>query len=752
MHFTFSDIRLIFTLKDIGIMEKKDSGFVCEPLSRGGLLVSLGDFLLQIGSYPETIKDTMKTEKGVPDLILLPDDLFDINFGLSIAEIEFPVYYNFFIKKRKTRIICKEAQKETMLRVITQSIFGPEKIGIEGEYADISKAHGIPDLKKEMDYYRLNPTVDGGYLRIEHVVDILTFDKRNKITADGVTITASGVNTFIFEKSGARDTVVFQPLAAPPVPVSSGDEASPSGGFYEPPLFGITVIGSGHGFDANARTAGFIIWIDGKGILVDPPVHTTIWLRQNRINTRLIEDIILTHCHADHDGGTLQKILEETQIRIHTTETILGNFLDKYSGLVGLANDELRALFLFEPVFIDLPVSILGARFKFKYSFHSIPTIGFNASFQGQSFVYSSDTLNDPEIIESVRENGIISYERKDDLLNFPWDGTVIFHEAGIPPIHTPIATLAGLPEKVKEHLYLVHISDESVPVEGSLKKAKPGLAHTIVIDVQKPETSMAARMLDAMSRVDLFRKMSVEKSLEFISIALYREYKPGEYLIHQGSEGDSFFIVLTGEVEIVMEGLPAKLIYSNYDFIGDTAIILNQPRNADAIARTRVEVLCLLRPDFLHFIRNTSIADECRRIAYNREKGARWLFEKNPIAKTMTSQQKNELLGIMKRTDFAKGTQLAAKKGIAADYFWIDSGSAAIAGDRKAQGARKAKEGDLLGTFAIYDEVSIFSADVIAETDISAYTIAARDMKDFLLNNPGICLRLLKLNRRGFI
>jgi len=143
-------------------------------------------------------------------------------------------------------------------------------------------------------------------------------------------------------------------------------------------------------------TAGFIIWIDGKGILVDPPVHTTQWLERNRINTRLIEDIILTHCHADHDGGTLQKILEEERIRIHTTETILENFIEKYSGLVGLENHELKSLFLFEPVFLDLPVSILGARFKFKYSFHSIPTIGFNASFQGKSFVYSSDTLNDP--------------------------------------------------------------------------------------------------------------------------------------------------------------------------------------------------------------------------------------------------------------------------------------------------------------------------------------------------------------------
>jgi len=119
--------------------------------------------------------------------------------------------------------------------------------------------------------------------------------------------------------------------------------------------------------------------------------------------------------------------------------------------------------------------------------------------------------------------------------LNFPWDGTVVFHEAGIPPIHTPLSTLEELPDKVKEHLYLIHITQETVLNDSRLKKAKPGLANTIVIDVQKPETSLALRMLDLMSRVELFKTMHVKKTLEFISMAAYDEYSPGDFLIHKG-------------------------------------------------------------------------------------------------------------------------------------------------------------------------------------------------------------------------
>ena len=38
-----------------------------------------------------------------------------------------------------------------------------------------------------------------------------------------------------------------------------------------PPDFGITVLGSSHGFDAKGSTTGFIIWVYGKGIMIDPP-------------------------------------------------------------------------------------------------------------------------------------------------------------------------------------------------------------------------------------------------------------------------------------------------------------------------------------------------------------------------------------------------------------------------------------------------------------------------------------------------
>lgn len=44
-------------------------------------------------------------------------------------------------------------------------------------------------------------------------------------------------------------------------------------------------------------------------------------------------------------------------------------------------------------------------------------------------------------------EDGFMSEGRRDALLRFPWHHDIIFHEAGIPPIHTPMATLQVMPD-----------------------------------------------------------------------------------------------------------------------------------------------------------------------------------------------------------------------------------------------------------------------------------------------------------------
>lgn len=84
--------------------------------------------------------------------------------------------------------------------------------------------------------------------------------------------------------------------------------------------------------------------------MVDPPPNSSVLLQMMGIPPRLIDTIVLTHCHADHDAGTLQKVLEEGQVTIMATPTIIGSFVVKYSALTGIEEAMLRQLFRFRPV------------------------------------------------------------------------------------------------------------------------------------------------------------------------------------------------------------------------------------------------------------------------------------------------------------------------------------------------------------------------------------------------------------------
>jgi hypothetical protein len=67
---------------------------------------------IQFGSPPETIKDTMRLP-GACRIFRPAAELFNWIKGISVGEIEFPLYYNFFIKKKKTFILCAQETVRT---------------------------------------------------------------------------------------------------------------------------------------------------------------------------------------------------------------------------------------------------------------------------------------------------------------------------------------------------------------------------------------------------------------------------------------------------------------------------------------------------------------------------------------------------------------------------------------------------------------------------------------------------------------
>lgn len=182
---------------------------------------------------------------------------------------------------------------------------------------------------------------------------------------------------------------------------------------------------------------------------------------------------------------------------IITTRTIYKSFIRKYSALSGLERSFLENVSTFVPVYIQHRHQIRGASFRFFYSLHSIPCIGFEVTYGDKSIAFSGDHLNDGVKIQSLFNEGTIGRHRRDELLDFPWHCDLILHEAGIPPIHTPMQTLLDLAPEVKAKLYVVHSALKDIPPGQGLSRAPEGVANTLVVPlVSVPENAPALEIL----------------------------------------------------------------------------------------------------------------------------------------------------------------------------------------------------------------------------------------------------------------
>lgn len=696
-------------------------------------MVVWGDFIAQIGSYPETIKDSMGEPHGVPSIYILSERLFDISLGVSRSELEFPTYFNFYLQQQKTTIVCRPHQLKPVMTMLQEAIFGPSSLDVTKDYAPGCEP---ADLKTEMAYFKAEPDKPSGRLRIRDMVEFKIFDENNQVEVNGVTISMAGLDRYRFISGDEVRELSFRtPPKRPPVVNSTRR--------YLPPYFGVTVIGSGHGFDPLADTSGFIIWINGRGVLVDPPVDTTQWLRAQGIDSRLISDLVLTHCHADHDAGTLQKLLEEGRVRLHTTRTIIDSFVRKYRGLLGLTGDQLRALFDFIPVTVNESVNIAGASFYFRYNFHPIPTLGFSCRYQDKSFAYSGDHLNDTEFLEKLHKEGLFSKPRLRDLLTFEWDADLVLHEAGIPPIHTPIEVLSVLDPEIKERLYLNHISAAGIPEDSGLKLAPTGANNTLTLEVEPPELWLAQRMLDLFSGVDLFWSLPVMKVAEFLRIANYRKYHGGEALVRTGEPGDEFFLILSGEAEVVQKGEVLTRL-GRYDYFGEIAVLLGSNRTADILAHTEMETLTVSARDFLRFVERTEIARTLTLVAESRLHEGWPLMNENPLLAKLSVKQKTQLIPFLRQRTIPANRLLFRADDRVRCLYLIKEGQARVY--RNKEGGTRAHRGSLVGRLKGGGERHTVSA--ITECTTVVYVISMSDLQTFFRENPGTHVRFLAAER----
>jgi serine/threonine protein phosphatase PrpC len=131
-----------------------------------------------------------------------------------------------------------------------------------------------------------------------------------------------------------------------------------------------------------------------------------------------------------------------------------------------------------------------------------------------------------------------------------------------------------------------------------------------VVVRVEtEATTEHAARASDLANRVDVLKKMPLFKHLTYkeimrlLNVLVVKDYKAGEKIIEEKTDGEELFIILSGKVKLHKDEAFITHLERGAHF-GEMALVDRSPRSASATAEAPTRMLMLRRRDFYEIIR----------------------------------------------------------------------------------------------------------------------------------------------------
>ncbi|CAG9331746.1 unnamed protein product [Blepharisma stoltei] len=104
------------------------------------------------------------------------------------------------------------------------------------------------------------------------------------------------------------------------------------------------------------------------------------------------------------------------------------------------------------------------------------------------------------------------------------------------------------------------------------------------------------------LKRVQLLRGLSSDRFQALIRALQIREYSNQEVIVQQNNPGDCFFIIKTGKVDVIKDGINVRTI-TKHDYFGERSVLFNHFRSATIVANGPVSCWVLHQQDFLNII-----------------------------------------------------------------------------------------------------------------------------------------------------
>jgi len=466
----------------------------------------------------------------------------------------------------------------------------------------------------------------------------------------------------------------------------------------------------------------------------------------------------LTHVHSDHDGGLVAKLLGGSRTTVIASDPVFRAFAEKAQLVTG---HDFKREGLVEHIAANpgcpARIEIAGevAQLETRWNLHPIPTNGFKLTFGGRTFGYSGDTQFDPAMLEGLRARGRLTGALFEALRYFFWtpegEPTVdlLYHEAGIPPIHTDKAMLRTLPKAITDRMALVHIADRDVP-EGS-RPGKPALFETQVLLPPTPR-SRERVLLEAMRLVAYLYDMPSETLETLLRAGEIITHAPEAVILRKGPtrkhEPLYFHIITDGRVSVRDDGGCVIATLGKADTFGEWGISHQRGfRVADVVADRPTQTIRLSEEEYRWLVDKHPIVQERlskirsllprlqaapgrARLKAEAELGVRSVIE------SMSASQLSSLAIFGAVQTFKQGQPIIVQGDEADGFFILLSGHLAVRiEDVRVVG--EVGEGDVFGELGLLDGGTRAATVAVVSADAEVLFMSTRSFRNLLQTVP---------------
>jgi len=212
--------------------------------------------------------------------------------------------------------------------------------------------------------------------------------------------------------------------------------------------------------------------------------------------------------------------------------------------------------------------------------------------------------------------------------------------------------------------------------------------------------TNLLFRSLDAEEKGDIFDAMApVTKT-------------PGETIIEQGEDGDNFYVIDSGEVDVYVHDEYFTTITDGGSF-GELALIYGTPRAATVKAKTNVKLFAIDRSTYRRVLMGSTIK---KRKQYDE------FLSKVPIFGELDKWERSTVADALESCVYEEGTHVIEQGQTGDDFFIIMNGEADVL-QRPTENTPAEKVGSL-GPSDFFGEIALIldrprAATVIARTQL---------------------------------